>query len=1070
MPSSLSPFVSKGVLFTICILAAGAARAKDCRTYYTDARIAVGRENVTKYDWVKKLRKRILETGDQIRYYIGPEYTAADAFVKQSDDFIWLLQPTTEIPRTYDMSFRTICPVCGQKVRKISPWNCWRIDPITHPYQVQCRLCGRWFPSNRYDKGDLTSGPYPDDGDGWEHDGKRYYFLREYAHMCYGSIVIPTLRSLSQAYLLTGDKRYAHKCCVLIARLATQYPNYGWEGADYKELENRFDRTYVGPWGGHHPHYKWKTGGMITDLIWETFCLEATAYAYDAVYDAMADDPELIAFVQKKGMPVENADDLRTYIENYIFRAGMVGLLKRMIRGNEGFHQAAALAVALVMDDYSDKHPNSKDLVDFTYHGAGRTAYMMVNGLDRDGGGHESPNYNAIKCDFIQVARLMEEIRKRRPDLFPLERYPDIFAHPKAKALFDYYIDVLVQDAYLPPVGDCGGMNKPDPWALTHRRYSFLTTQNVFAFVRYGDPRFARAATTYRGRRYGGELWEPYPAQEIAAALKKPASRIERRTRLLDGYGLAILESGPWPKKRSVVLNYASLIGHRQNDHLCLWLYWRGLRLLRDLGYPRTWEYRWQWDSNSLAHNTVTVDETQPFWRSFGNAATLFASEAGVHVAAARHNPYPEHMRLGRPGAHPVDQYERMTVLVDVDDDRFYVVDCFAVDGGEQHDQSWHAMLAPVEPPKLDWRAQSTGTLAGPNVKQFAPYVDRWGRKHPKGDFPCFLTDIRRAALDRPAAWAWRTGLPTGENLRLHVVPVGGACEVIMGRGRSPAWPKDMNLDYLLVRRHVKNGASSRFLTVLDAFRGEPTVRSVRLLREKPLTLEITRGDGVDEVTIHIPDSPSRTTAPRPLGARVLVRKGGKVVRDVRIGDPGDGEGSGYARGKIAALDYERKEIVVDAPHARLDDLAPGRAIRIYNAWRSSMFRVTAAKEETPGRFRLTLDKTALAAQLPVTGVERGRLTLSTRPPFATGHVKKNGDLIDGANNYYYGCRAGEGSTARPVLSISNSRPPRLFFIGEQAPAGLQRDYVGRVIRVWLYGVGDEIEAARVVGEGVMKK
>ncbi len=1059
---STRAFVS-GLIVVTC----GEACAKECRTYYTDERIAVGRENATKYEWARAIQKRILETGDTIKYYIGPTYTSAKRFAAQSDAFFWLLQPPTRLPRTYDVAFRTICPKCGVKVKKISVWNAWRIDPITHPYQVQCQLCGEWYPSNKYHEGDMTSGDFPDDGGGWLHEGKRYHFLREYAHMCYGSVVVPTLSSLSQAWLLTGDATYAHKGCVLLARLATEYPNYGWDnvklagtGLDASKLENRFERTYVGFSGGTHPHYKWKKGGMITDLIWETFCLEATAYAYDAFYDHMARDPELIAFLKAKGMPIEDAAGLRRYIETYIFRAAMDGLLRETIRGNEGFHQAAALAVALVLDDYSDNHPNSKDMVDYAYHGSGRSAYMLINGLTRDGGGHESPNYNRIKCDFIRVALLMEEIRRRHPDRFPPDKYPDIFEHPKARGLFDYYMDILVLDTMLPSIGDCGGIRAPSRYEAQNRKYSSLRGENLYAFKRYGDPRYARAATDIAGKRYGGALWESFPADAITKALKDPASRIIRKTRLMDGYGVAILESGLWPKSRAAVLNYASIIGHRQKDPLTLQLFARGLCFLPDLGYPRTWDYRWQWDSNSLAHNTVTVNETQPPRRSFRNAARLFASTQGVHLAVAHHNPYPEGMGLGRKGARPVDLYERTVLLIDVGDGRSYAVDLFAVNGGEQHDQSWHAMLVRPQAPALDWKVQQTGTLAGPDVPAFAAYSDRWGRRHERGDFPCYLTDIRRATLDQPGRWAWPSNLPEGDTLHLHVVPLGGPTEVIMGRGRSPVWPKDEVLDYLLVRRQVKNGEASHFLTVLDPFEKVPVVQNVKVLAEAPLVVEIARADGVDEVSVHLPPGPSRTTAHRPIGIRVRTRAG-QPKRDVRIGSFPDNSGPGYVTGKIFGADYDARQIVIDGVSGHRQDFHTGRAIRIYNDMRSAMFGIVGTSAEG-NRLRITLDKTALVARFPVTAVAPGRLQLGVTTPFVTGHVNKTGALTDGPNDWYYGCWAGEGKAARLIAGVSNTSPPWLHFAGSTKAAQPMKDAVGKVVSVWRYGVGDSVEVARI--------
>lgn len=1048
------------------------AYAKTERTYFTDERIATGRENAERYEWAQKRQKHILEVGDEIEYYIGAKYTAANAFVEQSDEFLWMLQPPTSLPRVYNRGKaggRTICPECGEKVLEISPWNCWRIDPIAHPYKVQCRRCRKWYPSNDYHKGDMTSGDYPDDGSGWTDGEREYYFLREYAHMCYGTVVVPTLTSLSQAYLLTGDTKYAHKGCVLMARLASEYPNYGWETVTpAPDLENRFDRTFLGPFDNQHPDYSWKHGGMITDLIWETFQLEALAYAYDALYDHFARDEELLAFVQSKGLPVANGDDLRRYIEEYILRAGMVALQKKEVKGNEGFHQATALALALVMDDYSDTRPNSLDMVEYAYHGTGQAAYMMVNSLARDGGGHESPNYNRIKTDFIRVAQLMEEVRQRHPDTFPRERYPDLFAHPKARGLFDYYIDIVCADAFMPSIGDCGGIRAPVRYIENGPARSFLREDNFFAFRKYGDPRFAWAAFDNKGEPVKPSLWEPYPAaieEHAEAPMQEVASR---PSRLFDGYGAAILESGEWPKSRAVMLNYTSLIGHRQKDHLSIGLYARGLDLLPDLGYPKTWDYRWQWDANSMAHNTVTVDETRFGFRPFQNACRLFAVQDGVHVVTAHHNPYPGGSRLGKPEARPVDLFERTLVMVDVDDDRFYVVDVFAVNGGEQHDQSWHAMLVEPEVPALEWVQQPEGTLAGPDIEPYAPYTDKWGRSRNEGDFPCYLTHIRRAPLESSATWCWNSGLSEGDTLNLHVVPVGGPAEAIMGKGRSPAWAKGQYLDYLLIRRTVSNGAASLFATVLEPYQGAATVEKVECVNESPLTLRITRPDAVDTVVVEIPEGPSRTTNPRPTGVSYASIANGNVVRDLRIG----GETPGYARGIIAGVDHPSHVITVRPESGAADAYAPGRAIRIYSEYCTSMFRIESV-ERAGDTLRITLDATPLLAKFPVTGVRNGALSLGAESSFATGHVKAepgevpdelrgSTPLTDGPEDYFYGCRLGGGPDAPVVKGIANTTPHWLHIMNPPDDEALEKAYAGREISLYSYGIGDRVEVARI--------
>jgi hypothetical protein len=1035
----------------ISVLAAcTAAHAKSEKTYFTPERIALARANVDQFDWARNMRDRIIVRGDRIRYYIGPIYTAADTFAAQSDEFLWMLQPPATIPRTYDYGAfpRAECPLHGAKVKKNNAFNPWSIDPIGHPYQVRCPVGGEWYPSNRYDLGDMTTGPFAEDGSGFLYEGKRYHFLIEYAHMVYGSVVVPTLKSLSEAYCLTGDEKYAHKGCVLLARLATQYPNYGWEGTDYPDLEDRTATTYLGPYGGSHPFYKWKQGGLITDLIWETFMLERIAYAYDGLYDYF-DNPKVLAFVKSKGMPVESGDDLRTYIENYILRSGMVALLREKVKGNEGHHQACAMALALVMDDYGDRRPNSRDMVEYTYHGVGRTAYIMDNGLTRDGGGHESPNYNTIKLDFIRAARVMEEVRRRHPEQVPSERYPDIFAAPKARQLFDHLIDSKICDYWLPP-------RRVEPQA-----YSQAGEENLFAFIKYGDPRFARAMSSRKtGELSAGDLWESYPVGALQEALQDPKSVIVRKSRLLDGYGVAILEAGDYPQNRAFVLNYSSTIGHRQMDQLSVGLYARGVEFLEDLGYPRTWNYRWQWDSNNMAHNTVTVNESRfSTPRFFQNMCRLFAVENGVHAVTASHSPYIQGHRLDSNANVPCDLYERTSVLVEVDDERFYVVDLFAVNGGEQHDQSWHAMYVPVQTPDLDWTVQDGGTLAGPDVPEFGAYTDRWGRRYEDGNFASFLTEIRRASLDRSATWRWDSGLDGGDGLAMHIVPVSGPVEIVMGKGRSPVWVGD-KLDYLLVRRQVEAGAPTHYLTILEPFQVTPDIQSVNLVSTDPITVAIKRTNGTDRVAIRIPTGPSRTTQPRPVGIRVSVNRGDELLREVVVGDLGKPDSPGYARATILRANYDTREIVLADEGLPAAAAQPGRAIRIYNDMRSAMYMIEAA-ERRDGRLVITLDKPALLSRFRAVAAAGGRLELKEDGPFVTGHVNtETGELTDGPHDYYYGAWIGDGPTLRKIAGIANTTPPYLHFAEPVSDEVLVADYVGKVVPIWTYAAGDAVEIA----------
>ena len=1024
---------------------------KSARTYYTDERIAAAKENLKRYDWARADLQSILK-GQAITYYIGPTYAGAEKFGVLDDEQLWLLMPTTTIARRIPDANRAVCPVHGTRGRRHNPFCPWRIDPLNHPYQIQCMEGDEWYPSNAYHKGDMTGGKFPDNGDGCTYQGKEYHFLREYTHMVYGSVVVPALNSFSQAYILTGEKKYAHQGCVLLARLASEYPNVN-------ELSGRLNdqRTFR--------RYKGARGGMITDYIWSTFMLEAETLAYDALFDYMDEDPELLTFLQAKGLPVKTADDLRRYIEDRIIRPGMTALIIGGIRGNEGHHQAVATTCALVIDDFAAHRVNTQSMADYYYYGIGQAADLLTNGLTPDGGGHESPNYGRIKLDMVRAAKLMEEIRRRYPGRFPEKKYPDIFAGPKGRALFDYYIDIQVLDYWVPSIGDCGGISNPS--RTPPHAYSYRAEDYLYAFQRYGDPRFARACTKPDGADtlVPGNLFEPYPETALKKMLAAPESKIIRAPRFLDDYGVAILETHKVPHRRAVYLNYASTPGHRQLDNLAIGLYARGVNFLPDLGYPYSWRYRWTWDSNSMTHNTVTVDETQPAMRwngSLGGPCRLFASEDGIHLVTAGHDPYPADYETVYPpdGPQPLkhtrttDLYERTLMLVDVDAERFYAVDLFAVRGGEQHDQSWHGPLVPVQPPKLDWQMQTDGTLAGATVKQFSPWTDRWGRK--RTDFPCFLAKIRRTQLEKPAAWTWPTRLAAGDTLRMHIVPVGGPMEILQGIGRSPARDQNWGLDYIIARRLVKPGGSSRFLTVLDAFQKEPVVQSVRLASVNPITLVVVRADGEDTITLNVPDGPGRDMAHRPLGVRVQSTTAGKQTRDLRIGACGRENEPGYLKSVIRKVDYTANRITLPANTQLHAALEPDRALRIFNEHRSAMYRVRSViKEDT--LLQVTLDRSAFLAHARVKKISGRELTTDTALVFATGRLN-DGKLIPG-RDAYRGCRLGEGLDAAKIHGIVNQNR---IFLTAPLPASARRAFTGNYVPIYQYGPDDHVEIALI--------
>ena len=249
----------------ICIAASllpAGAWSKTVRNYYTDQRLVVLRDNLTRYDWARKERDRILKEADKWAAY--------------PDERLRELVPPPSVPRAGIVNTLQ-CPVHGQEVLKVASMYGWKMD-FDHPYKVVCPVGGESYPSNDFDAylksgmkdKALLTGEYVDDGWGYRKDPadkRNYWFVGYYAHWMVRNYLHPALRDLSQAYLITGEERYAHKCALLLWQLSQYYPDYAYEKQSSYGTEN--DPGYL---------------GRLLYHTWETWTVEIAALAYDGVF------------------------------------------------------------------------------------------------------------------------------------------------------------------------------------------------------------------------------------------------------------------------------------------------------------------------------------------------------------------------------------------------------------------------------------------------------------------------------------------------------------------------------------------------------------------------------------------------------------------------------------------------------------------------------------------------------------------------------------------------------------------------------------------------------------------
>lgn len=196
--------------------------------------------------------RRALE-GDSRPFNAASGYAPAAKWVDKPDEWFWTIMPSTTVQRVGTIgkdSFanpRLGCPVHGQEVYTVNAYYPWIVDCEALPYKLTCPIGGETYPSNDFAAGDLTTGSYADDGTGCVVEGSRYYFIGLYAHHAYNRVIQPAIKSFSDAYMVTGDRRYAHKAAVCLLKEASEYPND----------TDRARRTYEPGYG--------VMSGMITD-------------------------------------------------------------------------------------------------------------------------------------------------------------------------------------------------------------------------------------------------------------------------------------------------------------------------------------------------------------------------------------------------------------------------------------------------------------------------------------------------------------------------------------------------------------------------------------------------------------------------------------------------------------------------------------------------------------------------------------------------------------------------------------------------------------------------------------
>lgn len=790
---------------------------KTSTTFYGPDKRAIAQANAEKYEWARSEIAKAVED--------------ASPWVNMTDDEQWRLVISPEIKRALAVNEDRGCPNCGRGIYAERGPYLYAFEAAVegHPWKVRCPNCKELFPKNDFEayyasgisdedglfhhdlanRGLLFNTEHPDpedplhtwcvdDGNGWQRPGTTDLKDRDWFigyHVCFSRWNRPmnAARNLAKAYSFTGETIYAHKCLIVLDRLADVYPDLN--GANEQFYNNVWGRYSDGIFG---PSY-WAGGGWAS-----------LAVAYDMIFDAVESLEDAVAFIQAKARQYrvphskESAEDIKHSIEHRIFIDRFSKRPSYQMNGTISEMCEAKVDLVLrgqeAIDEFAEVH---------------MPRIVPPKFLNNDGSGNErSIGYD--RGAFSHYADLLVELYDMDREL--AKRV--LNGYPRFRAAFDFWPDIWCVDKFLPNIGDsAGGPAYRTGIPCPPRPYLAL-------FDLTAESRYAQAALLgVNGdlSKLPRNIFSPDPEAVFEQAHKayEQSGPWQTLSLVKPDYQLAILRAGEEENRLALWLFYSPAPGtssHSHYDALNFGLFAHGLSMVCEQGYPLFtggWPSRWEWTSHTRSHATVAVDGG-PQKHCTGGKLLGFAGRNRVQMISAE-----------APCVYDnVSVYKRTLILAEAEPGRCFLVDVFRVRGGREH-----VYAVPIY--------YGEQAYDGPEL---VPHPDL---------YEGYVEQIRAGAASAPW-WVDTTildnwGGKPAAHLRVHGGPMDGLLMLGMGETRLGD-ERPERLPYVFLKRESQgNDLESTFVLVFEPYRETP------LLPLTPLKYEALP----DKVEIQVRLSPS---------------------------------------------------------------------------------------------------------------------------------------------------------------------------------------------------------------------
>ncbi|MCX7704883.1 MAG: heparinase II/III-family protein [bacterium] len=779
-------------------------------TTIPESLIEKSKEVVKKERWANDIFSEIKET--------------ADWWALKTDDEIYKLIPEKG-PFAYAACYSAGCPICGTG----NAGNTTKalLTSINTPFLWKCFTCERTFGPDIEIEYKGKRFKITDDGSGWmipeglPNTGHKCYFVaawRNYFLFCMlGSSraimlswddskkIVGGLSALATVYAITGNKKYAHKALLILARVSQLHPVY--DGVmDIGDVQKM-------------PHIGWTTGGA-EEIV------ENCIYAYDMVFDHLKQDKTLIDFLKKKAYPDFDGDGILTHFD--IQKCIAVNLFGYM------YEWLLRVRKESVQDDWTVWHCAHRILIgrllenpDIIYEAIeGKSGFkkMMIERHLNDG----RFIYNSLNYHFHKPVA-------HGKVLFAAHGYHDGIFFKKPLNLFHdenipyessvRYAEGIMCAGRIPGIGDAYPPRfkvGPDndslliqiAWLLPIYNFLVKKIRNKKLFIE----KFKKSLKVSFTKDI---LWIFTSVQNIRDILLKTSDYVPQRTCLFTDSGLAILRTdNDGFNQIHVLLNYGvDGTGHSHHDQLALNIIAYGYELTINKGYPYTWTLNTKvpaWIQNSASKNIVRIDGNNqtayslidiPVEKCAGSLLAFVDNELVAMAEGRNEKSYPD----------IADLYRRSVILVK-DPQNPFIVDIFNVKGGRIRDYQFHAQ-SDIEGKNFEIHLEDA-TLQ--KTQEPIEYIDRR-----------FIYDISTATTYKDIIARWWIGDENNTGLLLHMLSSDGKRMVITGRGQAEGDDRPVPCDVHLAVREIGE-KPSKFVSLIFPYQEKIPEYKVETLKKVP--------------------------------------------------------------------------------------------------------------------------------------------------------------------------------------------------------------------------------------------